>query len=60
MVCLSGGPRRRGSEKGECERLMIGKKGKFTGFKEETEMVDYGISCEEFYVKGGVFGFGGG
>ena len=40
MALLSGGPRRRGAKKGECERLMIGEKGKFTGFKEKTEMAD--------------------
>ena len=40
MVHLSGKPRRRGVEKGKCERLMIGIKGKLTGFKKKTEMVD--------------------
>ena len=40
MACLSGGPRWGGAEKGKCERLMIGIKGKLTGFKEKTEMVD--------------------
>ena len=40
MACLSGGPRRRGAEKGECERRMIGIKGKLTGFKEKTEVAD--------------------
>ena len=60
MVCLSGGPRRRGTEKGVVERLMIGEKGKLTGFEEETEMADGGVSCREFTIKGRVLGFGGG
>ena len=60
MACLSGGPRRRGTEKGVGERLMIGEKGELTGFEEETEMADGGVSCKEFTIKGGVLGFGGG
>ena len=39
---------------------MIVEKGKLTGFKEEREMANGGISCEEFMIKGGVLGFGGG
>ena len=31
---------------------MICEKGKFTGFKEKTEMANGGISCKEFTVKG--------
>ena len=38
---------------------MISKKVKFTGFEEKTEMAKGGVSCEEFTIKGGVFGFGG-
>ena len=57
---LSGGPQRRGTEKGEGERLMIGKEGKLTGFEEESEMANGGVSCKEFTIKGGVLGFGGG
>ena len=34
------GPRRRGAKKGECERLMVGEKGRLTGFKEKMEMGD--------------------
>ena len=60
MACLSGGPRRRGKEKGEGERLMIGKKSKLTGFEEEMEMANGGVSCKEFTIKGRVLGFGGG
>ena len=33
MVCLSGGPRRRETEKGVGERLMICEMGKLTGFE---------------------------
>ena len=40
MVCLAGGPQWKGSEKGECEGFMIGEKGEFMGFKEDTEMAD--------------------
>ena len=43
-----------------CERLMICEKGKLTGFEEETEMMDGGVSCKEFTIKGGVLGFGEG
>ena len=32
MVCLSEGPRRRGTEKGVSKRFMIGEQGKFSGF----------------------------
>ena len=39
---------------------MIVEKGKLTGFKEEREMVNGRVSCEEFRIKGGVLGFGGG
>ena len=39
---------------------MISKKGEFTSFEEKTEMANGGVSCEEFTIKGGVFGFGGG
>ena len=46
---LSGGP-----------WLMIGKKGKLKGFEEETEMVNGGVSCKEFTIKGRVLGFGRG
>ena len=59
MVRLSGGLWRRGKEKGVGERLIIGEKGKLTGYEEETEMVDGGVSCKEFTIKGGVLGFGG-
>ena len=45
---LSGEPWRRGMEKGVGERLMIGEKGKVTGFKEETEVMDGGVSCGSF------------
>ena len=39
---------------------MICDKGKLTGFEEETEMADSGVSCMEFMIKGGVLGFGRG
>ena len=39
---------------------MIAKKGKLTGFEEEKEMANSGVSCKEFTIKGGVLGFGGG
>ena len=42
------------------ERLMICEKVKLTGFKEETEMADGGVSRKEFTIKGGVLGFGRG
>ena len=57
---LSGGPRQRGKEQGVGERFMIGEKGKITGFKEESEMANGGISCKEFTIKGTVLGFGRG
>ena len=57
---MSGGPRRRGAKKGECERLMISEKGKLMGVKEKTEMADGGVGSEEFSVEGGVLGFRGG
>ena len=60
MALLSGGPRRRGAKKGECERLMISEKGKLMGVKEKTEMADGGVGSEEFSVEGGVLGFRGG
>ena len=40
MVCLSGGPRQRGTEKGVSEWFMIGEHGEWSGFKEKTEMSD--------------------
>ena len=40
MALLSGGPRQRGAEQGECQRFMISEKDKLTGFKEKTEMAD--------------------
>ena len=60
MLCLSGGPLRRRTEKGGGERLMIGEKGKLKCFEEETKMANGGVSCKEFTIKGGVLGFGGG
>ena len=54
------GEEQRGTEKGMGKRFMIGEKGKFSGFKEETEMADRGVSCKEFMIEGGVLGFGGG
>ena len=60
MARLSGGPWRRGTEKGYSKGLMICEKGKLTGFEEKTEMVNGGISCKEFTIKGRVLGFGGG
>ena len=39
--------------------LMIGEKGKLTGFKKEMEMGNGEVSCAEFKIKGGVLGFGG-
>ena len=60
MARLSGGPRRRGTEKGMGERFVICEKGKLTDFKEETEMVDGGVSCKEFTIKGRVLRFSGG
>ena len=60
MAHLSGGPRRRGTEKGVGERLVICEKGKLAGFKEETKMADCGVSCKEFKIEGGELGFGRG
>ena len=59
MELLSGRPRRRGGEKGKCERLIIGEKGKLTGFKEKMEMGERGVGSQEFSVEGGVLGLGG-
>ena len=39
---------------------MICEKGKLMCFKEESEMANGGISNEEFTIKGGILGFGGG
>ena len=39
---------------------MICEKGKLTDFKKKLEMANGGVSCKEFTIKGGVFGFGGG
>ena len=58
MACLSGRPRRRGTEKSLDKRLMIGEQGKNSGFKEKTEMADGGVSCKGFTIEGGVLGFG--
>ena len=55
-----GGPRRRITEKGGGQMLVICEQGKLAGFKEETEMADGGVSCKEFTIKGGVLGFGRG
>ena len=61
VVCkMSGGPRRRGTEKSLSKRLMISEQGKNSGFKEKMEMADGGVSCKEFTIEGGVLGFGGG
>ena len=60
MEVLSGGPRRRGAEQDLCQGLVICEKGKFTTLQEKTEMADGGVGCQEFSVKGGVFGFGRG
>ena len=48
---LSGGPRRRETEKGVGERLMIGVKGKLEGFKDEAEMANDRVICKEFTSK---------
>ena len=40
MACLSGGPRRRGMEKGIGERLVICEKSKLAGCEKESEMAD--------------------
>ena len=40
MALLSGGPRWRGVEQGECQGLMVGEKIKISGFKEKTKMSD--------------------
>ena len=58
MVCLFGGPRRRGPEKGLVERVVICEKGKLVGFQKESEMANCGVSCKEFTIKGGILGFG--
>ena len=50
----------RGTEKGMGERLLIGEKGKLTCFEEKTKMGNGGVSCNEFTIKGGVLGSGGG
>ena len=60
MACLSGEPRRRGTEKGVGKGFMIGEKGEFSSFKEKTEMADRGIGCKEFRIEGGILGFGRG
>ena len=60
MARLSGGPWRRGTEKGKGKRLMISKEGKLMGFEEESEMGNGRVSCKEFTIKGGVLGFGRG
>ena len=39
---------------------MICEKGKLPCFEKKTEMANGGISCKEFTIKGGIFGFGGG
>ena len=57
MACLSGRPRRRGTEKGVGKRLMINEKGKLTCFEEETEMANGRVSCKEFTIKDGVLRF---
>ena len=50
MACLSGGPRRRGTEKGVGKGFMIGEQCEFSSFKEKTEIADRGIgSCEFTY-----------
>ena len=36
---------------------MISEQGELSSFKEKTEMVDRGIGCKEFRIKGGVLGF---
>ena len=43
-------------EQGVRQRLVVCKKGKFMTLQEETEAVDKVISCQEFSVKGRVFG----
>ena len=56
VASLSGRPWRRRTEKGVGERLMIDDQGKFGGFKVESKMVDRGVSCKEFTIKGRVLG----
>ena len=60
MVRLSGGPRWRGTEQGQGKGFMICEKGKLPCLEKETEMGNRGISYEEFTIKGGILGFGGG
>ena len=60
VTLLAGGPRRRRTEKGGGQRLVISEQGKFAGFKEKAEMANRGVGGEEFTVKGGILGFGGG
>ena len=60
VTLLAGGPRRRRTEKGGGQRLVISEQGKFAGFEEKAEMANGGVSCQEFTVKGRIFGLGGG
>ena len=60
MTLLPGGPRRGGAELGVRQGLVVCEKGKFTTLQKKTEVADRGVSCQEFSVKSGVFGFGGG
>ena len=57
MASLSGGPRRRRTEKGMGEGFMIGEMSEFSSFEEKTEMADGGIGAKEFTIEGRIFGF---
>ena len=60
MAPLSGGPPRRKTEQGLGKGFMISEKDKLRCFEKESEMANGGISCEEFKIKGGILGLGGG
>ena len=60
MTLLPGRPRWRRVEQGIFQGLVVCEKDKITALQQETEVVDRRVSCQEFSVKGGVFGFGGG
>ena len=60
VTLLAGGPRRRRTEKGGGQRLVIGEQGEFAGFEEKAEMANGRIGGEELTVKRGILGFGRG
>ena len=60
MMLLSGRPWRRGPEQGVHQRLVVYEQDKLPPLQQKMEVTNSRVGSEEFSVKGGIFGLGGG